>query len=267
MNLPSVGVNLGDLRLGARDSLARASDMRFDTIEIPAAAGELSPRELSDSGRRHLSRMVSGMGLAVASLAADMHGQRLTDAATVDQRIARTLEILELARDLGVPVVTSAVGALTHPETGDPSPVAIEALRAIGDRADMLGRIIAIRPSYDTPERLEKVLAALDCPALRVGLDPAGMAMVGVNPLPIVERFADRLALVHARDATTGSPRGAGRETLIGEGDIDFERLYDLLDAADYHGAHIIRRLESHQPFADLVAARAKVLELLRDRA
>ncbi len=267
MHHPPVGVNLGDLRLGARGSLARAADLRFDAIEIPAAAGELSPHELSESGRRHLSRLVSGMGLKVASLSADIRAARLTDPASVDQRVARTVEILELARDLGVTVVTSAVGALTHPDTGEPSPVALEALRAIGERADLLGCAVAIRPSHDTAERLGGVLDALGCPALRVGLDPAGMAMVGVNPLPIVERFADRLSLIHARDATAGTARGAGRETTLGQGDIDFERLYDLLDAADYHGAHIIRRIDAERPLADLVAGRARVLELLRGRA
>lgn len=264
MTRPLIGLNLGDLRLGAKEAIALAAQLAVNVLEIPAVAGELSPRELSESGRRHVVRYVSGLGMSLASLSADMPQARLTDPAAVDARIERTREIIELAAALKVRLVTTSVGALTHPDTGEPSPVALEALRAMGERADLCGCVLAIRPSHDTPERIERVLAALDCPALRIGIDPAAAAMVGVNPLPLVERFAGRIALVHARDATAGGPRGGGHETRFGEGEVDLETFYAMLSAVDYAGPHILRRTDSQTAAQDIAAGRDALIRMMR---
>ena len=113
-----IGVNVDDLHLPVKDALRQAAELRFHTVELPAVAGDVTPRSLSLSGRRHLARYVEGLGLGMASLAADMPALRLTDSRTADERVARTCEIIDLAKDLKVPIVTASVGALTHPETG-----------------------------------------------------------------------------------------------------------------------------------------------------
>ena len=113
MTVPRVGINVDDLRLAIKDGLRLAGEMDFRVVEM-AAAGDVAPASLSMTGRRHLSHYVRGLGLEVASLAADLPGLRLSDPGTVDERVERTERILELAADLNVPVVTGSVGALTH---------------------------------------------------------------------------------------------------------------------------------------------------------
>jgi sugar phosphate isomerase/epimerase len=134
-----IGVDLDDLRLPTKEAVRAAAHLQFEAVEVPAAAGDATPEGLSSSGRRHFQRFVDGFGLRLASLSADFPGLRLTDPQTAEQRIERTCLAIDLARDLRVPVVTASVGGLTHPESGEPSSVAIESLHRIGERADARG--------------------------------------------------------------------------------------------------------------------------------
>ncbi|MFH1108304.1 MAG: sugar phosphate isomerase/epimerase family protein [Planctomycetota bacterium] len=259
-----IGVDVEDLRLPVKDALHKAAELEFHAVELPTVTGDVTPRNLSASGRRHLARYVENLGLDLSALAADIPALRLTDPRTVDERVARTCEIIDLAKDLGTPIVTASVGALTHPETGGGSRLAVEALHRIGEYADARGVVYAIRPSGDAGDRLARVLDELRCPSIRIGLDPAAMVMSGVNPLSAVERLPDRIALLHARDATAGLSDRPGRETQLGEGDVDFVGLLSLLEAAQYRGPYIVRRYDSPHPIADLQAARDTIARALQ---
>ncbi len=256
MSRPAIGVDVDDFRLSTKDALRRAAELQFRAVEFATVSGELAPTQLSPSGRRHLSRYVDGLGLSVAALRADVPQMRLTDPKTAEERVALTCLVLEMAADMGVPVVTAAIGATTHPETGEPSPMAVEALRRIGEFADSRGTIFAVRPSRDSADRLVRLLDKVSCPSIGVNLDPAAQIMAGADPFRIIERFAGHIPLVHMRDATAGSADRAGRETRFGEGDVDLEGMVVTLDAAAYGGAYIIRRTDTETPAADLDHAR-----------
>ena len=252
MTAISIGVNVDDIGLPVKEALRKAAELAFRAVEVPTVAGNLAPANLSASGRRHLSRYADSLGLRIAALAADVPGLRLTDPQTVSERVARTCRIIELAADLGVPVVTASIGAVTHAETGEPSALAVEALREIGEFADSRGTIYAIRPSCDSDERLARVFDEVRCPSIGVGHDPAALVMAGVNPISIIGRFADQIPLVHVRDGTVGGADRAGRETRLGEGDVDLASVLAALGAADYTGPYVIRRTDSQSAIADI---------------
>lgn len=265
-NMTPLGLDIDDLRLPVKEAVRTAAEMRFSALEVGAVHGEITPEQLGESGRRHFRRFVEGFGLGLAALSADVPQTRLTDPQTVDERVFRTCRIIDLARALGVNVVTAGASALTHPESGEPSPLALEALRQIGAAADARGVHYALRPSHESPEKLAGLLDVLHCPSIRIGLDPAALAMTGVNPLAIVERLGDRVSLFHVRDATAGLAERPGKETRIGEGHIDIPALMELLDAAAYGGPHILRRMDTATPIADLAAGREYIERELRQR-
>ncbi|MBI3835006.1 MAG: sugar phosphate isomerase/epimerase [Planctomycetes bacterium] len=265
MNNPRIGIDLDDLRMPAKDALRTASRLELRAIELPAARGETSAKNLDASGRRHLLHLVNSLGLSLNSLSADAPGLRLTDSKTVDERVDRSIEVIQLARELHVPLVTAAVGQLTHPETGEPSSMAMQALARIGEFADSRGVCFAIRPSYDGGTRLAATLDALRCPSLRVGLDPAAMVICGVNPLADIEKFVQHISHFHARDATAGLPDRPGTETRLGEGEVDLTGCLMVLHAAEYRGAYILRRTASARPIEDLLAARDALKRRIED--
>ncbi len=245
------------------EAISAAAAMSFQAVEVPTVTGDLSPESLSPSGRRHLARYVSGLGLDLAALQADMPGMRLTDSSCADERIARTTRIIELARDIGVGIVTASVGAIAHPETGEVSSLAIEGLSRIGEVADACRVRFAIRPS-DSGERIVETLAAVGCPSLKVGWDPAAMVMRGINPLDAIERYAEHIALFHARDALAGCQERAGAETSLGDGEVDLVGVLDFLRSLEYGGPYILRRADGQRPVDELVAGRDRLMRELR---
>ncbi|MFQ5589915.1 MAG: sugar phosphate isomerase/epimerase family protein [Phycisphaerae bacterium] len=252
---PLVGINIDDVRRGIKPGLRLASSLGFPVVELTTVAGDLAPSNLSLSGRRHLRRIVDGLGLQLASLAADFPQLRFSDPRTVGERVERSCEVIELAADLKVPVVTASAGRLTVPNTREPSPLVLEALRRIGEFADSRGTIFGIRPSYDGGDRLVGVMDNLACPFVGVGLDPAALVMTGADPLERIERFVEQIVAVQARDGTVGGGELAGHETPLGDGDVDWPTLLAVLRAAEYRRPFIVRRTGSANPGPDLLAA------------
>ena len=257
-----IGIDVDDLRLGTRQGMKQASAMEFRTVELGAARGEAAPGELTGSGRRELKRLAQGLGLELASLSADMPELRLTDPARAEERIERTCRIIDLARDLQTPIVTTGLGVVIDSRTGEPSDLVIEALGRIGEHADSRGIHLALRPSLDGGKAWAAFLKAIRCPSIRVCLDPAALVMTGANPMASFEQYVEHVALFHARDATAGfsDPQGGeprlGCETALGDGDVDLVGVLDVLREADYHGACVVRRYNATNPRAELIAAR-----------
>lgn len=264
MERSKLGLDLGDLRLPAKEAIRAASELSMSTIEIPSAAGELSPEHLSSTGRRHLARYVAGLGLDIAALRADVPGAHFTDPAGAELRVERTREILQLAAELNVSSVTAGVGALTHPTSGEASEVAMQALARIGEYADLYGVSFSIRPGEDSVDALAGIVDRLGCPSIRFTLDPAALVMAGRDPMSLVARFPDQLSMLHARDGTAGGAGGTGSETRFGEGDVDWVGLFAGLEAAGFSGACILRRTNTQTPAEDIAIAREAIAGYVR---
>ena len=208
MSAPLIGFDVEDLRSPVKDALRWIADQKRGLVELPTAQGETAPRNLTGSGRKHLSRYVEGLGLGIAALTADIPGLRLTEARSVDERIERTCEAIDLARELGVSIVTASVGALTHPESGVVSDIGAAALRRIGEFADSRGVVYALRPTQDSADRIERVgknrMAQSRVVAGRA--TGAGRTRVGV-------RRHDTLATHGRRDGRENRSRRYARES------------------------------------------------------
>jgi sugar phosphate isomerase/epimerase len=265
------GVDLDDLKLDVRRGLKWAAEMEFRAVELGAVEGDVTPQNLGSSGRRELARLADGLGLSLAAFSAEMPHLRLSDTRAVEERIDRTCRIIDLARDVRVPTVTAGLGALTDRQTGQPSELAVEALSRIGDHADSRGVRFALRPSYDAGVHLTAVLDAIRCPSLVVCLDPAAVVMTGANPLASIERYIEQVKLFHARDATAGfsDPHGGephlGRETPLGEGDVDIVGVLEVLRAVDYRGPYILRRHDARDPIQEIQSARETLRRMMSE--
>jgi len=257
MDSGRVGVDLQDLGLPPKAGLRRASAMGFRAVQFPAVTGELSARFLSMSGRRHLKRFAAGLGLDVAALVADFPSMRLTQPNSIDQRVNQTIDVIEMAANMAVPVVVTSLGAVTDAESGAVAPVAAEALGRLAEASDARNVTLALRPAYDTGGRLVSVLNEIACLAVGVCLDPAETVMCGCHPLDRFDDWATRVALVYVRDATAGEPGRAGRETSLGEGEVDLRGMLAALRDCEYRGDFILRREEATSPATQLPASLA----------
>lgn len=247
-----LGVHSEDLHASARHSMEIAAKLAMPLIQLRAVDGEVSPQELSASGRRHVLRFARNMGLSIVALGAELSGH-VTNSSTLDLEVARARRILELARDLDVAQVSAPVRVGAGMDTA----LLREAITQIAEHADRLDCPFAIETSADSPQDLCTWLEDINCDLLKVCYDPGSLMIAGRDPLAPIEALADRISLSHLRDAIVGSPGQPGRETALGQGQLNLPVYLQHLKDAGYHGPQMLRRAHGSQPVEDLTRARA----------
>lgn len=255
--MPGVGVVLDSLGRPVKESLQAASQLGLRQIELPAASGEISPEELSQTGRRHLLRHVAGLGLQLSALGGDLGGARFGDPALLEERLDRTRRIIELAADLRVPVLTTHLGRVDVEARRRGDLVAV--VRELADMADRTGTFVAFETGGADPAETVALLKEVNCEWLGVCYDPASLLIEGYDPIAGVEPSAGRILIARARDAVGGSGRRPGHETPLGRGEVDFVRYLAALDESGYRSVPFIRRTNSDRPLQDVAEAKARL--------
>ncbi len=263
---PRLAVCLDDFGAPPKEALRAASELGFRCVQIGAMHGPISPGQLDESGRRHLRRFAEGLGLQIIALRVDFGGLRFLDASRTDYCIDHTRRVLELARELNVPMVSAPLGKFRSADLEEYELVK-SAVRAVADHADLLDCFFAVETAVDTPDALQQLLHDVSCPHLKVAYDPAELLMGGIDPLAPIETYADDIALAFARDAERGTSARPGRETNLGAGHLSLPAYLAQLDAAGYRGPLIVRRADTTRPLADLAACKQYLESILTSGA
>ena len=258
----NIGVRINDYRADVRGGLSIASRQAFSAVELGVDRGEVAPANLSESGRRHLARLVANTGMAFAALAQESHGARLADPSRVDEAVTRAAQVLRLAADMHVPVVSHEVGELLDLADAERAS-ALEALRTLAEQAERVGTIYAVRSALADPATIAELVRAVDCPLVRVSVDPGALLMAGYDPAEALATLGDRVSLAYVRDAIRGSAGRGGREAGLGAGSLDLPAYLAALSAGGYHTAPILRRAEANDPVAALAADRDRLVSEL----
>jgi sugar phosphate isomerase/epimerase len=250
-----LGVYADDLSASPKVSMELAARLGLPLIQLQAVRGELAPHSLSQSGRRHVLRYARDHGLAIVALGTELRLVDSGDADRLDRQVAQTCAVLELARELHVPLVGGPVSDC------DDQPRSYELLRQalhqIAEQADRVNCPFAVQTTRLAAATLDRVLRELNCRHLRICYDPGEFLISGQDPLTPIEAFADDIALVHLRDATLAGPRRSGQETRLGQGQLDIAACVQRLGEAGYRGALLLRRTQGADPVADIAAAKA----------
>ncbi|MBI4581137.1 MAG: sugar phosphate isomerase/epimerase [Planctomycetes bacterium] len=257
-----LGVVLDSFGQPMKEAIESAARLGFRRIELPAASGPVEPSELGRTGRRHLLRLVRGLGLELSALGGDLGGNRFMDGSRVEERLDRTRAIVELAAELRVPIVTTHLGRLD--ERAVERGLLAEVTQQLADLADRTGTFVALETGGADPATLAGLLGRVNAPALGVCYDPASLLIEGFEPLAGIEPLASSILIARARDAVAGSPRHAGREVALGAGQLDLPEYLAALDQAGYRNVPFIRRTESEHPLADLAEAKRRLESVIR---
>lgn len=250
-----IGVRVDDYRLDVRDGLRRARHHAFTAVELAADRGEVTPENLTETGRRHLARIVTGEGLSFDALASES-GASLADSARVDEIVYRTRQALRLAADMRVPILSHEVGELLNLAEAERERV-VEALRELGAEAERVGTVYAIRSRLCRPEDLAQLVQTVACPLVHVSIDPGALLKSGFDPVEAVAKFGEQVMLAYVRDATRGTPQIAGEETALGDGRLDLAGYLATLQACGYQRAPLLHRTRVHDPAGEIAADKA----------
>jgi len=153
-------------------------------------------------------------------------------------RIEYTKRAVDLAEAVGSPAVCLATG---RPLAGNPPERAREYLRAslheILDYAEPRGIDVGIEFEPELlVECTDEVLALIDDigrQSLGVNLDVGHAAVYGEDLTETIHRSAGHITGVHLEDIV-GGRRGKHYHRIPGEGDLDFQAVFDALDDVGY---------------------------------
>jgi len=256
MKKPALSVCLDDLRLGVKQALDRARSLGFRAVDVGATSGPISPSELSHTGRRHLAKHLSDLGLRLGSLRGPVAGPGYGDTRGGEQRLQLLRGVIDLAASMRVPVVSTVVGVSARQATAPETDRLREALASIADQADRAGVVVTLETAGLDSQTLSRLLSEVNCPLLAACCDCGAMLMQGEDPARVADLLPGRIRLVRARDAVAGSSSSPGHEVSHGQGNLEPERFLAALNEAAFEGDIVLTRTTGADPGVDLLIAR-----------
>jgi len=262
-----IGVIPDCFRIPIRDGIRKAAELKMDGIQPYATHGDLDPANLSRSGREDLKNLVSRLGLTISALVGDF-GLGFANPEKVEFVVGRTKEVVDLAVDLGVSVVTTHIGTVPDDEKDRAWKTMVASLPEVGTYAYNKGVFLATETGPETAFLLEKLLHAIGNPGLKVNYDPANLVMVvGDDPVMGVHTLKDYIVHTHAKDGTKLPPENGKRrwkEMPLGEGSVNFPEYLKAMGEIGYEGFFTIEREVGDKPEIDIIKARDFLRDLSR---
>ncbi len=271
-----IGVLSDGFKLPPLDGIRLAAELGAEGVQIYTVQGPMAPAALAPAKRRELRTLVADLGIEISAICGDLGGG-FHDPAKNPGYIALSKEIVDLAVDIGTPVVTTHIG-VTPADRNDPVyQIMLAACRELADYAAARKVTFAIETGPEPATVLKQFLDDIDSRGLGVNLDPANLVMaVNDDPVAAVYTLKDYIVHTHAKDGVQLQPGSAVafyhgkeadsapavvcKEVPLGEGSVDWPRYLAALREIGYRGFLTIEREVGENPAADI----AKAISFLR---
>jgi sugar phosphate isomerase/epimerase len=252
MNQLKIGIRLASLALPLRRGLQEIERLGVTGVQLDAT-GDLSPRTLSQTGRREVKHLLRGHNLELTALGCPLrHG--LYTPEDQEARIEHVRKVLGLSFDLGARVAVIAAGRVPEDAASTRARLLMEALRALGQHGDRTGTVLALETGLESGQVLRQFLDRFDTGGLGADLNPANLLLHGFDPCESARALRGRIAHSHAKDARSASASRAGQEVPLGHGDIDWMQYLSVLEEVEYRGWLTIERDSGDNRLGDIAA-------------
>jgi sugar phosphate isomerase/epimerase len=258
MDRLKIGIRLESLGLPLRSALQAAERLGVSGVQLDAA-GDLSPNNLSQTGRRELRHLLRAHSLELTALGCPL--RRGLDT-TQDQqpRIEHVRKVMSLSFDLGPRIVIVQAGRIPEEAAHPRAAVLTESLTALGLNGDRTGTTLALETGLESGALLRQFLDRFDTGGLGVNLDPANLLMHDFDPYESARALQGKIVHAHAKDARAASASRAAQEVPVGHGDIDWMQLLGVLEEIEYRGWLVVEQETGDNRGADIAAG----VQLLR---
>ena len=248
-----IGVRLDCLRRPFKQALKLAAQLGADAVEINARE-QIRPSEMSGTAMRQLRKMLADLRLQVSAVAFPTRRGYHVDE-DLERRISATKAAMDMAYGLGARVVTNHIGQVAmpaadlDPENGlpdDPAQSALrEAMMEIGRHGQHCGAFLAAQTGGEPADLLGSFIESLPTGFLTVDFDPGNFIVNGFSASESLQRLANHVTHVRARDGVRDLARGRGLEVPLGQGSVDWFELLAVLEQQRYAGFFTIERSHS----------------------
>jgi len=245
---------VNDIDAPIKRAISQAAALGFAGIELSLDHPEIQPDALSESGRRHLARLVGNAGMTIASIAAPSGMPPLFHA---DQLVVNASMAMQMGRDMDVGRVTLHADFEAVKDAGVSGESATDAsdrrmysvLCGLAEVSDRFGVTLAVRGGSIDATLFSDLVVRVGCPTLRIAFDPLDVLVVGDDPVACLEQVSNQLETAYIRDALPRRGDWGGRACDLGDGALELDRyLADLSQCVSFErmilrGPHERRRL------------------------
>lgn len=154
-----------------------------------------------------------------------------------------------------------------NPFSADYPPI-LTAVKLICDHCKKLGMNVLLETGGETSVALLRLIADTGADNLFVNLDPANMLMYGyANPVDAMYTIGKYVRNIHGKDGLPPTdPRELGKEMPIGEGGVDFPKLFAELKKVGYDRYITIEReITGEEQINDILKAKEYFEKLLEE--
>lgn len=185
----------------------------------------------------------------------DYKNAGLNSAAFGESRLKYILGALPFVQELGVKDVIIHAGFVPNNPFEPEYAEMLCKIKLLAERAKKYGLNILFEMGGESPITLLRLIREADTDNLYVNLDTGNLILYGYgNPCEAVMTLGQYVRNVHAKDAMPPlDPYKIGEEKAIGEGVVDFKRVFALLKARGYDRFITIEReIEGEEQARDI---------------
>lgn len=264
-------MEMGVMFWGAPDAAATIKEQKAFGVRC-GQMGVAGDWDLQGAGAAW-GQALTAEDFAVVTLFAAYKGESYADIPTVKQtvgfipratrkeRLARTLEVSDFARELEVPGIATHVGFVPEDNRDEDYIVVLDMVRKVCDHAAKNGQTFALETGQEKADTLLDFFLEVNRENLRINFDPANMILYGTgDPIAALDVLQQHVVTVHCKDGDwppKGVPGALGTEQPLGQGAVGMERFIAKLKQIHYKGPLCIER-EAHdkeQRKRDIAAA------------
>ena len=211
------------------------------------------------------SGMFGTVGEDYTSLETIKHTGGVVPDHTWDQNWKNIQQILKLAKELHIKLVTFHAGFLPH-EVSDPSfSKLFDRINRIGNMFGESGIQLGFETGQETADTLGEFLSKLNLANVGVNFDPANMLLYDKgDPIQALNHLSPWLKQCHVKDANrTKTPGMWGEEVVAGTGEVNWQAFFEVLSRKGFQGNLAIEREAGTQRVTDIIAAKEFVSQFI----
>ena len=203
-----IGVRLESLGLPFRKALHEANRLGVQGVQFDAV-GDFSPKNITDTGRRHILQMLRSHDLTLSALGCPLR-QGLDTPEDQEPRLAHIRDVMTLSYELGCRIVIVEAGQVPENEEDPRHAWLTDSLRNLGQHGDRIGARLALETGLEPGSRLAEFLAKFQSAGLGVNFDPANLMMHNHDVYQSLQDLGAWIVHVHSQGRTSGERKSNG---------------------------------------------------------
>jgi sugar phosphate isomerase/epimerase len=238
-----LAIRLDGLNVRLKRALDVAAELGVPWVELNAR-GEVHPESITETGLRHLKKLLEERNLRVACLRFPTR-RGYENPEGLQRRVEATKAAMDLAYRLGAGSVINSIGYVAEEESDPRRDTLLSVLSDLGRYGARVGAFLAVETGAESGPVLAELLEHEEDGFIAVALNPGQLIINRHDVRAATELLKDRIHVVSATDGVLDLAAGRGLKVPLGEGIADFPQILATLEDVGFRGPVVVGREDS----------------------